>query len=159
MNNLFTLSNKCKVTLEDANWIIEEKVFFNTTCTKWRASIARRLADSATPELGYAKYIAIGDSNIPAQETDTTIWNEIQRQPIKTADTLLDENTVKVYARFPRWFSASVWEAGLFLDQTATGINGSWSLLAHSVFPLEIVKDTDNVLTIEWTVSIVNVVV
>lgn len=159
MLNLFTLPNKVNVTLEKADGTSETKEFYNMTCTKGRASIARRLVDNTTADLWVAKYIAIGDSSTPATESDLILWNEVRREAIKTADTVLQDNVVKVYARFGTGFSGTVREAGLFIDQNATAINGSWSLLAHSVFTSPITKLTDEVMTIERTVSIVNTII
>ena len=159
LKNLFTIPNKVKVTLEKENWETKTYEFSNMTCTKWRSSIARRLVDSTTPELWSIKYIAIWDVDTPAQESDTNLGNEIRREPIKMPDTVLNNNLIKVYARFPIWFSALVKEAGLFIDADATIINGSGSLLAHSVFPTPVNKIDAEVMTIERTVSIVNVVV
>jgi len=159
MRNLFTISNKVKIILESENWEKKEYEYPNITCLKGRSSIARRLVDNTTADLWFAKYIAIGDSVIPAAESDIALWNEIQRQPIKVADTVLTDNVVKVYARFPIGFAWTFNEAWLFLDSTATGINGSGSLLAHSIFAVPVVKLTTEVLTIERTVSVVNVII
>lgn len=159
MSNLFSICNKCRVIIENNEIVNFDETFFNMTCNKWRSSIARRLVDNITPDLGYAKYIAIWDGNTPTDENNTILTNEIRREPIKTPDTVLDNNIVKVYARFPRGFSATINEAGLFIDNTATSINGTGNLLARSVFDTPITKQTEDVLTIEWTVSVVNVVV
>lgn len=154
--SMFTIYNKCKVILEDENGNIRSEEFTNTTCNAGRTEIAQRLIDSITPDLGVAKYIAVGDDDTPATETDIALTNEVRREAVML-DLASNTTTVsKIYARFYRWYTLDVKEAGLFIWPDATAINGTGSMLAHSIFLAPIIKATQEIMTIERTVSIVN---
>ena len=159
MQKLFTLHNICKVSFEDENWSVREKEFTNITCIAGRSEIAKRLIDNTTADLGVAKYIAVGDDSTPAQETDTALTNEVRREAIKTDLSSRTNNITKVYARFARGYSLSVHEAGLFIWPDATDINGTGSLLCHSVFSTPLAKGTQEMMTIERTINIVNEII
>lgn len=157
--NLFTIANKVKITLAKESWVIDEYEFPNITCTAGRTSLARRLVDLSIPELWYIKYIAIWDGSTAAAEWDIVLNNELYRMPISVVDTIVNWTIVKVYARFPRGIVMTVREAWLFIDGTATAINGSGTMLAHSILPTPVSKLTDDVLSIERTVSVVNSII
>ena len=156
MKTLFTIFNKCRVTFEAENGEMRTNEFPNITCVAWRSEIASRLMDNITPDIWFAKFIAVGDDSTPATEFDTHLTNEVRRAEIKYDLSNRTDNVVKVYARFERGYTLSVHEAGLFLWPNATAINGTWSLLAHSVFSTPMAKATQEIMTIEWTVSITN---
>lgn len=73
-----------------------------------------------------------------------------------TEYTEIDDTTLVIYARFNPGFTIEATEAGLFIDSTATASNGSGSLLARTKFDTPITKDTDDAMTIEWTVNVIN---
>jgi hypothetical protein len=156
MKTLFTIANKCRVTFEAENGEMRTNEFSNITCVAWRAELARRIIDNITPDIWVAKYIAVGDDSTPATENDTHLTNEVRREAIREDLSSRIDNVVKVYARYARGYVLSVHEAGLFIGPDATDINGTGSLLCHSVFDTPLEKSTQEIMTIEWTVSIVN---
>ena len=156
MKSLFTICNSCKVTLEDEKGNLRSYEFPNITCTAGRVEIARRLIEPLVADIWVAKYIAVWDMTIPPAESDTALWNEIRREELLYSLSSRVDNVTKVYARFYRWYPLYVAEAGLFIWPNAISTNGSWSLLCHSLFPVPIDKLTQEIMTIEWTISVEN---
>jgi len=156
MKSLFIVTNKCKVSFEDELGNIREEEFSNITCNAGRNEIAMRLIDNITPDLWVAKYIAVWDDDTPATENDVALTNEVRREPIKEDLSSGLWTVSKVYARYTRWYTLTVKEAGLFVWPNATAINGTGNLLCHSVFTTPLIKGTQEVMTIERTISVVN---
>lgn len=156
MQNLFSIFNKCRVTFEAENGEMRTDEFSNMTCTAGRAEIARRIIDNVTTDLWVAKFIAVWDNSTPATEADTHLTNEVRRAELKYDLSSRIDNVVKVYARFERWYTLDVHEAGLFIWPDATAINGTGSLLAHSVFSTPLEKAIQEIMTIERTINVNN---
>lgn len=159
--NYFTLTNKCRVYLTtETGDPINDWEYTNITCNAGRQSIALQIMDDGTgTDLGRAKYIALGDGTTPATITDASLVNELVRNPIDP-NLASNLNTVcKVYTRYPVGTSYTINEAGLFVWPSASAFAGSGAMLARSVFATPIVKNTNEVLTIEREISVVNATV
>lgn len=158
MFNSAKVFNECKITISNKDGIItREEVFVNTTCDAWRTSIASRIVNHLeTPKLWVAQYIAVWTASIPATEADVKLGTEIARQAVLTASNYSNATTAYVYARFPIWVTYNLYEAGLFLDSSATSLADTGSLLCHSVFPTVVTKSDQEYLTIQWDVNIIN---
>lgn len=156
MRSKIDLYNTCKVSITKPDGSVQEKVFLNMTCNAGRGSLAKVLSGDNSVELGKIKYIAIGTGGTPAVVTDVALETEQYRSAILEDYTELSEVTLKVYARFQPWYAIDVAEAGLFIDATASSTNGSGTLLARSVFDTSQTKESDDAMTIEWTINVIN---
>ena len=158
MKSLCNVANKVTVTVEDENWVKRTQEFTNITCTAGRTQLAQRLIDTTT-DLGVAKYIAVGDGVTAPAESDIGLTNEIVRSAIITDLSTNTTTSTNVYARFWRGDSLVLHEAGLFIWPTATSTNGSGALLCHSLFGSTVTKSAVEILTIQWTINVLNYVI
>lgn len=160
METSIETNNSCRFILSDNEGNISyDKTFSNITCIPGRTSLASILIDTSnTVGLGLAKYIAVGTDATGATVNDTKLWAETHRSAIDTDLSTQTTITTKVYARFWLGEAYTVSEAGLFIDASATSSADTWSLLCRSIPSPAIVKTTDKVLTLEWSIVMNNYV-
>lgn len=160
MNSALSLHNTCRLSLTDNNWsILLEEVRENITCDLWRASLLKRLYDDSTAGLWKIQYIAVGTGTQSPSTSLSQLNNENIRAAISPLRTTVSGTQLKVYATFWLGTSLSVSEAGVFVDSTSTLSPNTWSLLCYSTGWSPIIKPTDQVLTIEWTINLSNATV
>ena len=159
MNSSINMHNTCRLILEKDDVIVGEIINENITCDAWRISLLKRLYDDSTAGLWKIKYIAVGVATQTPSVGLTQLSNESIRAEIDSARTTTAWTQIKVYARFGIGTSLTVTEAGVFTDASATLSPNTGSLLCYSTWWTPIVKPTDQVLTIEWTININNATV
>lgn len=159
MNSSINMHNTCKLILEKDGVILSETVRENITCDAWRISLIKRLYDDSTAWLGKIKYIAVWVSTQAPAVWLTQLSNENIRAEVDSTRTTLSGTQLKVYSRFWVWTSLTVTEAWVFVDSTATLSPNTGSMLCYSTGWTPLVKPTDQVLTIEWTINMNNATV
>lgn len=132
----------------------------NITCTSGRADIMNRMIDFetiGTSRKGVVRYMGIGTDDTAAVEGDTLLGAESNRSPILPDETIqVTSITTKFYARFGAGYGLTIKEAGLFTGDGAGSAVDTGALLARTVFGTPITKTTDEVVVLEWSVSLNN---
>lgn len=131
----------------------------NTTCVAGRTDIMARLGDfntSGTSHKGVIRVMAIGDDNTAPTQNDTALGNEIMRSFLTASQTIFDGVTLKVYGRFGQGTALTIEEAGLFTGDDADLTAGSGELLAHTLPDTPLAKASDDVIVLEWELSLAN---
>lgn len=160
MNSSIQMHNTCRLILSDKAWnVISETIRENITCDAGRTSLIQRLFDDTTSELGKIKYIAVWISTATPTVGRTQLVSENIRAAIDPTRTTNSGTQVKVYARFWTGTALTVTEAWVFVDASATLSPNTGALLCYSTGWAAIVKPTTQVLTIEWTIAMVNATV
>lgn len=160
MNSALFLHNTCRLSLTDIHGnIVSDTIKENITCDIWRASLLKRLSDDTTTGLWKIQHIAIGIGTQTPSVGLSQLNNENLRSAVDTIRTVFSWTQIKVYASFWTWTSLSVSEAWVFLDSTSTLSPNTGSILCYSTGWTPIIKPTDQVLTIEWTININNATV
>jgi hypothetical protein len=153
------ITNSCNVKIIDpaTGKIKSEKTYYNVTTNTGRASLAQRLLDSAnTAKLGVFQYGAVGTSTTAAAITDTLLGAETYRVAIDMVICSRTNAVLTCQFAFTTGWSGTIYEAGIFIDASATASTNTGTLLVRSVFAGE-TKTASEHLLITWTISLINV--
>ena len=129
---------------------VAEHVFDNLVPLVGRTVISRILAGDFT-YTGEINYVALGDSTVAPNDSDTVLGNETFRQ------ILSDANFVNNIAYLSAFIAAGTAtgthaEGGLFIDGTASVDTGQ--LFSHVLFSPTVVKGALNSLTLDVAITV-----
>lgn len=132
------------VVLKKADGTIKEKYKFkNLVVTTGKEFIAARMIDDSVPQMSV---MAIGDSNANLDVTNTSLQSELGSVSLESST--VENNVVTYTAEFGAGVgTGGVVEAGIFDGESAP------TMLCRTTFPV-INKESDDVLTINWNVTI-----
>ena len=146
-NNTTLKGNKVKVTF--GNGSSREVEVFNVTCKAGLAEMLSRLLDTEnTDKLSLLQYLACGTGSTAQTENDTSLEVETSRVLIDYDLCVQNETELKIYATFPIGDELTIRELGLFVGVAAN------VLLARTVLPGDIIKSSDESMTIEWKLNL-----
>jgi len=132
------------VTLKKSDGTIkEEHQFTNIVVSSGKDFIASRMIGTSSPVMSK---MAVGDSNTSLDVGNTSLASELARTDLKSS--AVESNVVTYAADFLNGVgTGGIVEAGIF-DNTTPGV-----MLCRTTFPV-INKEADDILTINWNVTI-----
>ena len=144
VNDQIQPSGELQVTLTKADGSIkEEHTFSNIVVTTGKEFIASRMIDDSVPMMAE---MGIGDSNATLDVGNTTLVNQLTRKPL--VNSTVASNVVTYVGEFLDGVgTGGIVEAGIFSGGTPD------TMLCRTTFPV-INKETDDILTINWNVTI-----
>lgn len=144
INTTLTMKGQLDITLFDGQGNVKQSITVpNLVVSSGRNHLAALLAEETPIPMSH---MAIGTGNVTPNVADSALQTEIQRSALTAVSR--QSNSVTYTATFGSGAAGAVVEAGIFNDPTAG------TMLCRSVFGT-VTKALDDVLTINWTVSIV----
>lgn len=144
INDSIQPTGTLNVVLKKADGTIkEEHKFKNLVVTTGKEFIAARMVDDSEPQMAN---MAIGDSNANLDVTNTSLESELASVALNSST--VEGNVVTYTAEFgPDIGTGAVVEAGTFNGESDP------LMLCRTTFPV-INKESDDILTINWNVTI-----
>lgn len=147
MKNKICLKGKVKVTVRDAatGRILKVIETHNLIVAAGKNMVAESLISSTA---GNFNYIGVGSSNQTPSESDVDLVSPISPRK-QVTERWRSNNVAKYSAFFGTNDNNGTWrESGLF--NAATG----GTMLARTLFPTEINKDTSKTVTVDWEITV-----
>jgi hypothetical protein len=145
------ITGECTVTIRDAKTGRIKSVDHvkNLVTTLGKGGIAGGLTASAS--VGYISYCAVGTGTTAPAAGDTKLQTETYRKLVSVRSVAANVFTAQTFFNTTE-ANATLREAGLFGNDTATGTADSGTLYCH--LAINRVKSSSDTLTLSWALTV-----